>query len=356
MIKNFNTFKKDIGYNIIINEKISLKPDYKRYYPYSRILIIIRTQNEYEKIISYIEDLIDKKINITNLFDGRKIECVSLKIFRVFSFLNEEELLYDDEDVIDDYELFGRISLYKDYTTKEELLEYLDILLTPTFYKRGDVLDISNIQAIKSLLLSGKKILKYDSIYKNDNKNVYESLLDHLKGPVEKEVWDGLFKKYNDDYQGILFASAKSDFLDGVKKSLDNICKNDDFTIQNITRQDYANLLLNDVITYNSLDVLKYLIEEENASVDGYYGFNLENAASNNHTEIIEYLLHKGANIDINNSGPLYRAITNNNIETVEILLKNGAKIPQYIINIVIKENDSELLKLVNKYIIDENN
>ena len=51
-----------------------------------------------------------------------------------------------------------------------------------------DVLKIYELSSILSLLKSGEKNM-FNVIYNKKNKLVYESLLDKLKGPDEKEVW-----------------------------------------------------------------------------------------------------------------------------------------------------------------------
>ena len=176
---------------------------------------------------------------------------------------------------------------------------------------------------------------------------IKESLLNNLQGLDEQEAWNNLLKKYNNNYDDIIFAAARANYVDGVKKSLEIINKEGNGGLN------FANLILNDTIAYGSIDVLKYLIEEEGASVEGYYGQNLENAASNNQAEIIKYLLSKGADVNINKGGPLWRVISKGYVECAKELLEAGAKLEPYMVGVVDKKN-KPMLELLSKYVVQE--
>lgn len=181
---------------------------------------------------------------------------------------------------------------------------------------------------------------------KKYNQYIKESLLNKLKGPSEEELWNNLLNKYN-NYEDIIFAAARANYVEGVKKSLEIINKEGNSGLN------FPNLLLNDTIANGSIDVLKYLIEEEGASIDGYYGYNLENAASNNEPEIIKYLLSKGADVNINKRGPLWRAMSKGYVECAKELLKGGAKLEPYMVGVVDKKN-KPMLDLLKNYVVVE--
>jgi hypothetical protein len=127
----------------------------------------------------------------------------------------------------------------------------------------------------------------------------------------------------------VIFVAARVDFLYGVKKALEEIEKYGNSGIN------YPNLIITDTIIYGSMEVLKYLIEEEGADINGYYGHNLEAAASNDHPEIIKYLLSKGADVHVNGEGPLWKAMSKGYVECAKYLLEGGAKLEQYMVNVV---------------------
>lgn len=175
---------------------------------------------------------------------------------------------------------------------------------------------------------------------------IKESLLTKLEGPTEEEFWNSLLNKYN-NYEDIIFAAARANYVDGVKISLEILNKEGNAVFN------LVNKLLNDTITYGCIDVLKYLIEEEGASVDGYYGLNLEIAVSNNQPEIIKYLLSKGADVNINNRAPLWKAMSKGYVECAKELLKGGVKLEPYMIGVVDKKN-KPMLDLLSKYVVQE--
>lgn len=81
-------------------------------------------------------------------------------------------------------------------------------------------------------------------------------------------------------------------------------------------------------IDYQNLECVKFFIEECNASVDGnnaYKGSPIFCAVYRNNLRIVNYLIHKGANINLfdKTTTPLIEACSNGNIEIVKTLVEN---------------------------------
>lgn len=172
------------------------------------------------------------------------------------------------------------------------------------------------------------------------NYKQFESLLNKLQGPSEDEMEKNLSDKSTDDK---LFIYARQDYLKGIKEILDDYEKKGDNELR------WSDLIIGDAVANGSMKVLKYLIEEKGASVDGHYTHNLENAASNDQPDVIEYLLSKGAKVDVNGNGPLWRAVSYGYYECTKLLLKAGAKVEDYILKKA-KNQDDKIYKLLKEY------
>lgn len=305
--------------------------------------------SEYDYLIS----LLNKIKNVSYSFDNFKT------IIEYYGVRNEE--MVDVKDLINTERVSGRevkttgpINVVKDIRNgkmyiidghnrtqqaKNNNQEKISAVVSKGYFDKKDSYFDPEVN-----ILAQKYNINLEEFY---NGKLTESLLDKFESFTEEEAYQNLLDK-SESIDDVLFNAANADFVYGVKKALEQIEKEGDNGIN------FPNLALTQTIIYGSLDVLKYLIEEKNADVNGYYGNNLEAAASNNHPDIIKYLIGKGANVHVNGDGPLWRAVSKGYLECAKILLDNGATIEGYMIDAANKNNNTNMIELLNKYSIKE--
>lgn len=159
-------------------------------YPYKRIIIMIKNQNEYEKLVKYIERIFNININIYLNFDGDEIKCATLKIFMFYAYLNTERKVLNDDNI------FGMIKLNSNPKNNKEFLISLNNLVSSDFYNRNHTLTITNISNILSLLKTGE-LNSFNSLYNKPVEKTYESLLNKLTGPSLEDIELELRNKFN---------------------------------------------------------------------------------------------------------------------------------------------------------------
>ena len=197
------------------------------------------------------------------------------------------------------------------------------------------------------------------------------------------------FTDFNDKYNSIFNKHAEKttkiiDFLFGIfqisKKvnkildySLQYGCKNGDLPIvlylisngANINSQDKNGDFVIHLATIGGLlNIVKYLIEKRNIPIDSQ-GNNertpLHYACSNDHFEIVEYLLSIGANIEAKDKmgkTPLHYACEEGHLHIIEYLISMGANIEakdNYGNSIIHIASEHGLLQII-QYLIEKQN
>lgn len=223
------------------------------------------------------------------------------------------------------------------------------------------------------------KPLKINNYF--NNKNIYESLLDEMRGPNEEEVLNNFLKQ---SPRLMLRNSAKHGFMLGVEKALEkgvNI-ENDFHIITNAVEGDNIDIVkllvskgapLGNFSIYfinatknGNLEMLKYI-----KSLGGNLNFRInvkdpftfqdidkdlmEYAAYYGHTDIIDYLVENG--LDVNSpqiidqrKKPLFVALENHRIDAVKTLLKHGAEVLAEVKLLLLHHDYKKYQSIFNEY------
>lgn len=111
------------------------------------------------------------------------------------------------------------------------------------------------------------------------------------------------------------------------------------------------------------LAIVQFLVESPVQEDPGLCRMNnfspLHAAAMNGHKAVVEYLIHKGANINVQTDpqkyAPLHSASFGGHIKTVEILVKNGARTDlknyrnEYPIDTAKRQNQQEVVNFLKE-------
>ena len=177
-----------------------------------------------------------------------------------------------------------------------------------------------------------------------ENKQFNEGIKHLLVGPTEEEIFNYLELDKITDPDQLLIKSIEEGLLYGVKKAL----------------KMGAN------INYNSDDALGYACDSHNSELVEYLlnkGADIKNAGSDTllqnaswhgDTEIVKTLLKYGADVHSDDDRSLRFAVEQLHYDTVKVLLKNGANVhvnDDYLIKKYSGYTDTkELVKLLKKY------
>ena len=175
MIKKYNNF---INEN---NKSINIRSDYR--YPYQRVILIVKSKEDYEKLIGVIKKL----FGITVRYSERII--ASLKTHLALYVAELYKYIYDGNTEVSHDELFTFFTLFY-YDDVDELLDEIDkkmenVSRWEDYYKRSDVLYPEYYEKLDNLI-SGK--IDFNTIYNKQNKKSYESLNIKNNNDHDKEI------------------------------------------------------------------------------------------------------------------------------------------------------------------------
>lgn len=162
------------------NESINIRSDYR--YPYQRVILIVKSKEDYEKLIGVIKKL----FGITVRYSERII--ASLKIHLALYVAELYEFIYNGNTEVSHDELFTFFTHY--YYDVDELLDKIDEKMENEsrwvdYYKRSDVLYPDYYEKLDKLI-SGK--IGFNTIYNKQNKKSYESLNIKNNNDHDKEI------------------------------------------------------------------------------------------------------------------------------------------------------------------------
>jgi hypothetical protein len=88
---------------------------------------------------------------------------------------------------------------------------------------------------------------------------------------------------------------------------------------------------LSDACRYGQLDVVKYLVEEKGVDIHILDELPLKNTVINGKTDIAEYLIDKGANVNVENGRLFYAAWDCMHVDMCRLLVKKGLDLQSFI-------------------------
>jgi ribosomal protein S18 acetylase RimI-like enzyme len=167
---------------------------------------------------------------------------------------------------------------------------------------------------------------------------VGESVRDHMTPKSEDRIREDLQKE---PVQNQFIKACNVGYLDVVKKTLPYVKDS----------KNYLPLVYMGIrksVENGHLNVLRYVID--NTELNYLHHNNeelLRSAATNGYTEIVDYLLDKGAYIHIQEDDPLFQAIYFGHVECAKLLLDRGAKLEK---NFIRKDLSPQMKRFLNRY------
>jgi ankyrin repeat protein len=166
----------------------------------------------------------------------------------------------------------------------------------------------------------------YDHLFKSNFENL------HIKSIYEKELKELLILKNEKDFEELLHSCIVND-INFIKRYFDSFGDGN----KRATAIDVNSVncngasLLHTSIANSKLDIVKYLVLEQRASIklkNSHYGTPIFTACVCVRTEILKFLIERGANIEKRNKTsetPIIYAARHKNIEAVRVLINSGA-------------------------------
>lgn len=239
-------------------------------YPYSRIMILINSIDDYYKVLNFVEDNFNIEINLIRddeYFRNPYINLnhILLSVPLLYLIIRKERHKIDDVDILRFYST--------EISNINELLEIINDNVGSYYFNEKDILSIDDLNVVISLLKTGKKDT-YNYLYNKEKINVYESLLDKLKGPNEEEILKAIKEKTGK----ILEQAVINGNIEIVKKIFE--------TVDNISKDD-KNYAMWYACQYNKYDIVKLLND---------YGvnINMEVASNKGYVDILQLGLDRG--------------------------------------------------------------
>ena len=267
-------------------------------YPFKRIMIMCESLNEYIESVKFIENILNIDIeDYTNQYIDKGI--IALSVSKCYDII---DLNYDISE-ISSWDLFDSFKKRSIDNTNDEFLNYIAKQTSELFFNREDVIrNTSELYKIKKLLINGG-VDTFKTIYLKNSEKSYESLLDKLEGPNEKEI-----KEYFKQNPGKgLIEAAKSNNLELIKEILD------DKDIRYISFSDKRTAMW--YACRNNFYSAVELLKSYNISID------LEVAAEYGYIDILKLGLDKKQNFL--ETKVLKRAVDGGQLESIKFLFEN---------------------------------
>ncbi len=204
----------------------------------------------------------------------------------------------------------------------------------------------NDIEIVKLLLDKGKgkdmignnliDDIEYKGFY-----DVYDLLIDFKKSELNESIIDQMTAKPEKDVNSLLgkmdppdslSKSISLDYLDGVKMTIKRIKKliDSDNKPKRLKKRlesgTYLEYLLNGSVTQaatiGNLEIIKYLVEEENAKIPDDA---LIESSEYGHLDVVKYLIEHDVDIHYENNSALHLASVYGFLDIVQYLIDNGA-------------------------------
>lgn len=325
------------------NQYIKESSNYR--YPYSRIMILINSVDDYYKVLKFVEDNFNVEINLirnNEYFRNPDINLnhILLSVPVLYLIIRKEIDKIDDVDILRFYST--------EISNINELLEIINDDVASYYFNEKDILSIDDLNVVISLLKTGKKDT-YNYLYNKEKINVYESLLDKLKGPSKEEIKNKFLNgeidivKYNEyckennlkepsseellsilskqNPEKILYTSIKIDFFDGIKYVL-----NDKKVKIYLLGFSLFKKLLKILDNYNEKDLLfdvmnKYFTYSNSQHKEDLESYYLLSCMYGYIDGIIDALSNRGVEVDARSYLAIEIAIKYNRLDVVMFLL-----------------------------------
>lgn len=213
----------------------------------------------------------------------------------------------------------GNYALESNEQNALKLLNYLFDTSANSFEDFGKLVSSERRAIAMSLIIEPESELVSKKIYvKVLIKNSIDSVLDWQFSP--DHVWISIDRKIKVDEK--VFSMEFLEIIERLKKRYPLI------SLEALVPPSFANLLIN-AVEDNDQDLIHRLLSL-NIDINAKVGFAmpLHHAVNSDNVKIVQFLLERGAIVDVfdhNGSTPLQWALDNENLEIGELLLKYGA-------------------------------